>query len=269
MPISFTPGHPHPESPGERALYPLLAPMGFVANVYRLVRYVDLVHDRARVIVEVDGRTYHGESASRFELDRVQDVTLQEAGYEVMRFASSQVTRNPQEVAEHIERALRRKVRAIEDRCNADLEKWRADHAEAVLAKERSPRHRVHRLTRSIGNWWKDASGENAAAHVVRKINATLKEAYGPAESRTEAKWEAAFTYLDDWWAQTRVALGISAADIPEWNAKPCEQCGRFRCVPVPCEGCGWEIDCVDGGLCVVCLDESAGGRGINYWNER
>lgn len=260
MPLSFTPGQPHPESPGEQALYPLLTQMGFVANAYRVVRYVDFVHDWARVIVEIDGRTFHGETAARFELDRAQDVALHNCGYDVMRFASSQVMRDPQEVAGHVARALDRKVRAMEDRSNAEMEKWRADHAERVLAKERSGRHQLHRLTRSIGNWWKDASGEEAAAHVVRKINATLKDKYGPAESRSEANWTRAHTYLDDWWTQTRVALRISAADVPPWNAKPCEWCGRFRCVPVPCRGCGWEIDCADGGLCVVCLDAAGAG---------
>ena len=255
MPLSFTPGQPHPESPGEQALHPLLAPMGFVANVYRLVRYVDYVHDWARIVVEIDGKTYHGETSRRFELDRAQDVALQEAGYDVLRFASSQVTRDPRGVSAHVARALERKTRAMEDRCSAEMERWRADHAEAVLAKERSDRHRLHRLTRSIGNWWKDASGEENAARVVRKINATLKDTYGPAESRSEANWSRAYAYLDDWWAQTRVALRISAADVPPWNAKPCERCGRFRCAPVPCQGCGWEIDCADGGLCVVCLD--------------
>lgn len=256
MPISFTPGLPHPKSPGEKALYPLLAPMGFVANAYRLVRHVDFVHDWARIIVEIDGRAYHGETASTFETDRAQDVALQEAGYDVLRFASTQVMRDPRAVAGHVARALDRKVRAMEDRSDAYLEKWRADQAEAVLAKERSDRHKLHRLTRSIGNWWKDSSGEETAAHVVRKINATLKDRYGPAESRTEANWGRAYAYLDDWWTQTRVALRISAADVPAWNAKPCERCGRFRCASVPCEGCGWEIDCADGGLCVVCLDD-------------
>jgi hypothetical protein len=59
---------------------------------------VDFVWRDARVIVEVDGYGYH-RSPSAFEADRERDVVLALAGWRVLRFTWTQVTRRPEWVA--------------------------------------------------------------------------------------------------------------------------------------------------------------------------
>jgi hypothetical protein len=64
---------------------------------------VDFLWPGARLVVEVDGYAFH-RSPTAFEEDRARDVALVLAGYRVLRFTWTQVTRRPAEVA----RALRR-----------------------------------------------------------------------------------------------------------------------------------------------------------------
>jgi hypothetical protein len=64
---------------------------------------VDFVWPAARLVVEVDGYAFH-RSPTAFEEDRARDVRLVLAGYRVLRFTWTQVTRHPAAVA----RALRR-----------------------------------------------------------------------------------------------------------------------------------------------------------------
>ncbi len=68
-------------------------------------RECDFVWRDARLIVEVDGYAYH-RSPSAFEADRERDVVLVVAGWRVLRFTWTQVTRRPAWVA----RAVRQRM---------------------------------------------------------------------------------------------------------------------------------------------------------------
>jgi very-short-patch-repair endonuclease len=59
---------------------------------------VDFVWRHKRLVVEVDGYGYH-RAPSRFEDDRERDVILTVAGWTVLRFTWTQVTRRPKWVA--------------------------------------------------------------------------------------------------------------------------------------------------------------------------
>jgi very-short-patch-repair endonuclease len=65
----------------------------------------DFVWRDARLIVEVDGYAFH-RSPSAFEDDRERDVVLSLAGWRVLRFTWSQVTRRPAWVARALRLAL-------------------------------------------------------------------------------------------------------------------------------------------------------------------
>ncbi|HWM09533.1 MAG TPA: DUF559 domain-containing protein [Solirubrobacteraceae bacterium] len=68
-------------------------------------RECDFVWRDARLIVEVDGYAYH-RSPSAFEADRERDVVLAVAGWTVLRFTWTQITRRPAWVA----RAVRQRM---------------------------------------------------------------------------------------------------------------------------------------------------------------
>lgn len=68
---------------------------------------VDFAYSWARVIVEVDGRRWHGD-ADQFELDRRRDNAAQLAGWLVLRFTWEQVTHRPTYVLQTIRVAVRR-----------------------------------------------------------------------------------------------------------------------------------------------------------------
>ena len=59
---------------------------------------VDFVWRDKRLIVEVDGYAYH-RSPSAFEADRERDINLALAGWRVLRFTWTQITRRPAWVA--------------------------------------------------------------------------------------------------------------------------------------------------------------------------
>ncbi len=63
---------------------------------------VDFAHPRERVIVELDGRTYHAR-LDDFENDRRRDQLALAAGWRTVRFTWRQVTADP----DHVERILR------------------------------------------------------------------------------------------------------------------------------------------------------------------
>jgi len=71
---------------------------------------IDFAWRDARLVVEVDGYTYH-RSPSAFEADRERDVVLALAGWQVLRFTWAQVTRRPAWVAGAISRRLARSRR--------------------------------------------------------------------------------------------------------------------------------------------------------------
>jgi very-short-patch-repair endonuclease len=68
---------------------------------------VDFAWRDARLIVEVDGYAYH-RSPSAFESDRERDVVLTLAGWQVLRFTWTQITRRPTWVARAIRSRLAR-----------------------------------------------------------------------------------------------------------------------------------------------------------------
>ena len=74
-------------------------------NVKRAGWEVDAVWDAQRLVVEVDGRTYHGTHAS-FERDRRKDADLMLAGYRVLRITWRRLTREPDQVIALIATAL-------------------------------------------------------------------------------------------------------------------------------------------------------------------
>lgn len=66
---------------------------------------VDMLWADERVIVEVDGRQFHGTRAA-FERDRARDVKLRLAGYTVLRFTWRQIAGDPARVVAAIAQAL-------------------------------------------------------------------------------------------------------------------------------------------------------------------
>jgi hypothetical protein len=72
---------------------------------------VDFVWWDARLIVEVDGYRYH-RSPTSFETDRERDVVLVVAGWQVLRFTWTQITRRPAWVARAVAARLARSRRS-------------------------------------------------------------------------------------------------------------------------------------------------------------
>jgi very-short-patch-repair endonuclease len=66
---------------------------------------VDMLWGEERLVVEADGRRYHGDAAS-FERDRRRDRTLALAGYRVVRVTWMQVEEEPRALIEEIGRLL-------------------------------------------------------------------------------------------------------------------------------------------------------------------
>lgn len=105
-------------SPAEALLHEILRRQGFTgwradATLRRgdkIVARVDVLFPVERVVIEVDGRRYHGED--RFQADRTRDNLLQSAGYLVLRFTWEDLTQRPGEVAIRIRQACAIRTRA-------------------------------------------------------------------------------------------------------------------------------------------------------------
>jgi hypothetical protein len=69
--------------------------------------HVDFAYAAHRVIIEVDGRSWHSRH-TEFELDRRRDNAAQLAGWIVLRFTWRQVTQDPDYVVDTVRSALRR-----------------------------------------------------------------------------------------------------------------------------------------------------------------
>jgi very-short-patch-repair endonuclease len=67
---------------------------------------VDAVWPRERLIVELDGFSFHGHRAA-FERDRARDAALQAAGYRVIRLTHRRLEGEPAAVAADVARLLR------------------------------------------------------------------------------------------------------------------------------------------------------------------
>ncbi len=72
----------------------------------RTIARADVLFAAQRVVIEVDGRAYHG--ADRFQADRDRDNALVAAGYLVLRFTWLDLTDHPARTLERIRAALRR-----------------------------------------------------------------------------------------------------------------------------------------------------------------
>jgi very-short-patch-repair endonuclease len=97
-------------SEAERRLLALVRKAGLphpVTNA-RLGRYeVDMLWPRERIVVEVDGYTFHS-GRQAFERDRRRDVDLQLAGHRVLRITWRQIVREPHRVTATLGAALSR-----------------------------------------------------------------------------------------------------------------------------------------------------------------
>jgi very-short-patch-repair endonuclease len=66
---------------------------------------VDILFKEARLVVEIDGRTFHSRNAA-FNADRQRDAELQLAGYRVLRFTWDDLTGEPTKVVTMLQTAL-------------------------------------------------------------------------------------------------------------------------------------------------------------------
>ena len=66
---------------------------------------VDAAWPDARLVVELDSRTFH-DTHEAFERDRVRDATLQVAGYRVLRITDLRMQREPDAVMRTIQLLL-------------------------------------------------------------------------------------------------------------------------------------------------------------------
>jgi len=70
-----------------------------------VIGMADVQFPRARLIIEIDGKAYHGES--RFQSDRTRQNRLVLAGYTILRFTWEDLGDRPERVARQIRDALR------------------------------------------------------------------------------------------------------------------------------------------------------------------
>jgi very-short-patch-repair endonuclease len=97
-------------SEAERRLLRMIRAAGLpepLANARVAGFEVDFLWPGARLIVEVDGYTFHGHRRA-FEQDRRRDIALRDAGYEVVRVTWRRLVDEPLLVIAHIARALGR-----------------------------------------------------------------------------------------------------------------------------------------------------------------
>jgi very-short-patch-repair endonuclease len=115
--VSYPPvaGRPHPGSRGEQALEAALSACEWAAGRAWNQTYqphplaapirVDLMWERERCVVEIDGAEHRG--AAKFADDRRRDVRLQLDGYAVLRFLDVQVLTDIDTVVRQIGQFLR------------------------------------------------------------------------------------------------------------------------------------------------------------------
>ena len=102
----------NPWSEPERILHRLLTAAGMTgwrANVpirtSQGIRYPDVLFERIRLLVEVDGHEHHG-SREAFEADHLRQNHLIEAGWTVLRFPARRVQHHPEQVIASIRRTV-------------------------------------------------------------------------------------------------------------------------------------------------------------------
>lgn len=70
-------------------------------------RYVvDIVIERVRLVLEIDGWEWHGRHKSGFKRDREKDRALLLAGYRVVRFYASEIMKDPDTVLATLDRVV-------------------------------------------------------------------------------------------------------------------------------------------------------------------
>src|SRR5665647_2706228 len=70
-----------------------------------VIAMADIQFPQERLIIEIDGKAYHGES--RFQSDRTRQNRLVLAGYTILRFTWEDLVDRPERVARQIQDALR------------------------------------------------------------------------------------------------------------------------------------------------------------------
>lgn len=73
---------------------------------------VDAVWHPARLVVELDSRSYHDTSAA-FERDRIRDATLQLAGYRVVRLTHRRLESDPEAAVQTVRLLLGAEVGSL------------------------------------------------------------------------------------------------------------------------------------------------------------
>jgi very-short-patch-repair endonuclease len=104
-----------PDSELERAMGALLGAHDLPQAVFhpRILGYeVDFAYLEEKVILECDGWSNHGLDRRQFERDRERDAALMAAGWIVLRFTWTQITRRPASVARSIRRVLDERSKA-------------------------------------------------------------------------------------------------------------------------------------------------------------
>jgi len=106
--LDLSGGPSYTRSPSERTLRGALRRSELPAPEVNVIagRYeLDFLWRAERLVVEVDGYTYHSDPVA-FERDRLRDAELQASGYRVMRVTRRQVRDTPEAVIARIRRAL-------------------------------------------------------------------------------------------------------------------------------------------------------------------
>lgn len=101
-------GRPHPDSPPEQKLWTLAQNgrlRGARFNIPIGPYIVDMVFVKARLVVEIDGKKWHGSVEAR-ERDARRDAWFRENEVEVMRVAARDVMKNAWGVAAMIEQRV-------------------------------------------------------------------------------------------------------------------------------------------------------------------
>lgn len=104
----------NPWSPSERSVQKLFREAGIVgwrANypvaVRGGVRYPDFLFEDIKLILEIDGREFHG-SSEAFDADRHRQNQLVEAGWTMLRFTATQVATEPGALVATVRRTINR-----------------------------------------------------------------------------------------------------------------------------------------------------------------
>jgi hypothetical protein len=72
---------------------------------------VDALHESTKIVVELDGKQFHG--PDRFQADRTRDQRLAAAGYVVLRFTWDDLINRPDDVIERIRRTMCHRARLV------------------------------------------------------------------------------------------------------------------------------------------------------------